>query len=132
MPNPTKILLVDDDLSFTESNKDLLEAYGYEVLVAHDGKTGLDMAIKEHPHLMILDVMMATDTEGFEVARKIPHAPELRNMRVLLVTGITKAMHLSYGFEPDETWLPVERVLEKPIQPERLLEEVDKILKSTA
>ena len=62
------------------------------------------------------------------VARRIPETPELRNMRVLLVTGITKAMHLSFGFEPDDTWLPVERVLEKPIRPERLLEEVERVL----
>ena len=52
---------------------------------------------------MILDVMMATHTEGFEVARKIPETPELKHMHVLLVTGVTKDMHLPFGFEPDET-----------------------------
>ena len=123
-----KILIVDDDVDFVESNRDLLEAYGYEVLAAHDGSTGLDIAKSVRPDVMILDVMMATDTEGFEVARSIPETPELRNMRVLLVTGITKAMHLSYGFRPDETWLPVDRVLEKPVDPKRLLDEVERVL----
>ena len=75
-----RILIVDDDVEFVESNKDLLEANGYEVLSAHDGTSGLELAKKEKPDLMILDVMMATNTEGFEVSRKIPESPELKNM----------------------------------------------------
>ena len=129
MPEKQKtILLVDDDRDFVESNKDLLEAQGYRILTAYDGKSGLETALRERPDLMILDVMMASDTEGFEVSRKIPEKPELRNMRVLLVTGIRRAMHLPFGFEPDESWLPVSDILEKPIVPERLIERIGKIL----
>lgn len=122
------ILIVDDDPDFVESNKDLLEAYGYTVHSAHDGAAGLELAKKIRPDVMILDVMMATNTEGFEVARKIPETPELQGLHVLLVTGVTKDMHLPFGFEPDSSWLPVERVLEKPIAPTRLLSEIQKVL----
>jgi DNA-binding response OmpR family regulator len=128
MSGGKKILLVDDDVDFVESNKDLLEAYGYQVFTAHDGAAGLELAKKELPDIMILDVMMATHVEGFEVARKIPETPELKNMHVLLVTGIQQDMHLPFGFDPDETWLPVDRVLEKPIAPTRLLSEIQKVL----
>ena len=123
-----RILLVDDDRDFVESNKDLLEAQGYAILTAYDGKTGLETAIRERPDLMILDVMMATDTEGFEVSRKIPDTPELKHMRVLLVTGIRRAKHLPFGFEPDDTWLPVNDIMEKPILPEKLLEKIRRLL----
>jgi CheY-like chemotaxis protein len=123
------ILIVDDDVDFAESNKDLLEACGYSVVTAHDGSSGLQVARATRPDLMILDVMMATDTDGFEVARAIPQTPELQGLPVLLVTGIEKALNLSEGLKPDETWLPVERILEKPIDPGRLLKEVEKILK---
>ena len=126
-----RILIVDDDVEYVESNKELLEASGYEVHTAHNGKDGLAFAKKHKPDLMILDVMMATNTEGFDVARKIPQMPELRGMHVLLVTGVTKDMHLPFGFEPDETWLPVDRVLEKPIAPTRLLAEIQKVLGDT-
>ena len=122
------ILLVDDDVDFVESNKDLLEAHGYRVIAAYNGASGLQLAKQEKPDLMILDVMMATETEGFEVSRKIPDAPELKNMRVLLVTGIRKALNLSYGFEPDSSWLPVNEVVEKPIPPERLLAKVNDLI----
>ncbi len=131
MSNPKTILIVDDDRDFVESNKDLLEAYGYRVIAAHDGASGLEMARAEKPDIMILDVMMATQTEGFEVARKIPQTPELKGLHVLLVTGVTKDLHLPFGFEPDETWLPVDRVLEKPIAPSRLLAEIQKVIGGT-
>jgi two-component system alkaline phosphatase synthesis response regulator PhoP len=123
---PKKILIVDDDPDFVESNKQLLEANGYQVVSASNGGEGLALAKKEKPDLMILDVMMATNTEGFEVSRKIPETPELRNMPVLLVTGIRRALHLPFGFEPDKTWLPVDSVFEKPIDPAVLLQEIKK------
>ncbi len=123
-----KILLVDDDVDFVESNKDLLEAQGYTVIAAYDGESGLEMAKRERPDLMLLDVMMAHDTEGFEISRKIPENPELKDMSVILVTGVRKEKDLTYSFEPDETWLPVDKILEKPVPPEKLLEEVKREL----
>jgi len=128
MSDTRTILIVDDDPDFVESNRDLLEAYGYTVHAAYNGADGLELARKVKPDVMILDVMMATNTEGFEVARKIPDTPELKGLRVLLVTGVTKDMHLPFGFEPDASWLPVDRVLEKPIAPNRLLTEIQKVL----
>jgi two-component system, OmpR family, alkaline phosphatase synthesis response regulator PhoP len=127
-----RILIVDDDVAFAESNRDLLEAFGYEVYTAQDGASGLQLARQIRPDLMILDVMMATETEGFEVARRIPESPELKNMGVLLVTGVMQALHLPRGLQPDDTWLPVDRVLEKPIAPDRLMHEVERILKEKA
>ena len=124
-----KILLVDDDPYFVESNKELLTIEGYDVIYAHDGAAGLELARKERPDLMILDVMMATDTEGFEVSRAIPQIPELRDLPIILVTGIRKAMNLPFGFEPDQTWLPVKSILEKPVAPTKLLAEIKKRLK---
>lgn len=123
-----KILIVDDDKEFVESNKDLMEAHGYDVLAAYDGESGLALAQKEKPDLMILDVMMATDSEGFDVSRRIPRIPELKNMEVIMVTGIRKEMKLPFSFEPDETWLPVDRYLEKPIEPAKLMAEIEKLL----
>jgi CheY-like chemotaxis protein len=122
------ILIVDDDEAFAESNKDLLEAYGYHVLMAPNGHQGMAMARAHRPDLMILDVMMTTGTEGLEVARRIPEFPELKNLRVLLVTGVAKAMHLAHAPQPDQAWLPVNHVLEKPVSPPRLLKEIERLL----
>jgi len=122
------ILVVDDDAEFAESVRDLLEAYGYVVLTAPDGSQGLKIALEAKPDLMILDVMMATNTEGFDVARRVHAIPELVGMPILLVTGVVNAMHLPKPPEPDSEWLPVDRVLEKPIDPARLMKEVERVL----
>ncbi len=128
MLNKNKIVLVDDDVAFVESNKDLLEAYNYEVYTAYNGEAGLELAKQERPYLMVLDVMMAGRPEGFEIARKIPKTPELQGMKVLLVTGFAKSMNRKLS--PDEEWLPVTRILEKPIDPSRLIAEIQKLIET--
>ena len=128
MSESQTILLVDDDKDFVESNRDLLEAYGYEVLAAYDGVSGFEIAKRERPDLMILDVMMTHATEGFEVARKVHEDPDLQHMKILLVSGITKDMSLSFQLEADKAWLPVDRILEKPINPARFITEIEKAL----
>jgi CheY-like chemotaxis protein len=121
------VLIVDDDESFVESSRDLLEAFGYAVLAAHDGQGGLQKAVEAHPDLMILDVMMATPTEGFEVAQKARALPELNGMKILMVTGAARELHLPGRIQPGKM-LPVDRVLEKPIDPEQLVREVERLL----
>ncbi|MBN2302666.1 MAG: response regulator [Lentisphaerae bacterium] len=122
-----RVLIVDDDEAFAESNKDLLEAYGYEVFMAFDGTVGVDIARNVKPDLMILDVMMTTNTEGFDVARAVREIPELAQMAILMVTGVVDALKLPQHLKPDSNWLPVNRVLEKPIDPARLVREVEQI-----
>ena len=119
-----RILIVDDDKNFVKSVHDLLETEGYQVFEAYDGNEGLELARKERPDLMILDVMMSHNTEGFEVSRQITKFPELQDMYVIMLTGITKEMNLPFKFEPDETLLPVSTVLEKPVAPGELLKEI--------
>ena len=128
MNQKKKILIIDDDESFVESSADLLNAFDYEVFTAHDGSSGLARALEVRPDLIILDVMMATDTEGFDVARKIPCSPELKHTKVLLVTGVASAFSVSDDLKPDSQWLPVDRVIDKPITPERLLAEIERAL----
>jgi CheY-like chemotaxis protein len=128
MAEQKKILIVDDDKDFVGSLRAILEANDYAVVAAHDGAAGLQMAEKEQPDLMILDVMMATKDEGFEVSRKVQQNPALKGLPIILVTGVTKDLGISYGFEPDESWLPVKSIMEKPVDPEKLLAEIEKRL----
>ncbi|MBC7190018.1 response regulator [Candidatus Aerophobetes bacterium] len=124
-----KILLIDDDVDFVYLNKVYLEKKGYRVLTAYDGKEGLEVAKKENPDVIILDVMMTTKTEGFDVARKIKRENSLKNIPVIMLTAIRKKERLPWTFEPDEEWLPVTEFLEKPFSPEKLYEKIENILK---
>jgi CheY-like chemotaxis protein len=120
-----KVLIVDDDPEYVDGISSLLEGRGYEVVTASDGKEGLMMAKQERPDLILLDVMMTTRSEGFDVAREL-HADEgLKDTPVIIMTGIREEMELPFGFEPSEEWLPVRQVLEKPVEPEDLLKVVE-------
>jgi CheY-like chemotaxis protein len=120
----TKILVVDDDVDFQEATSTLLEAKGYDVVTASNGEEGYQKAKTEKPNVMLLDVMMAHDSEGFDVARKLKEDPATSKIPVIMITGIKKAKGLPFSFEPDPDWLPVKAVLEKPVKPDELLKTV--------
>ena len=124
-----KILIIDDDADFREAMTTLLTSNGYEVAAAAEGKSGLEKALAEVPNLIILDVMMAHETEGFEVARNFQANEKTKNIPVIMVTGIKKEMDLGYDVNPDKHWLPVKAVMEKPVQPEEILKIIEESLK---
>lgn len=119
-----KVLVIDDDPDFAEAVMVLLKAKGYEVLAEDNGEAGYQTAKKEKPHLVLLDVMMTHKTEGFDVARHLQEDLTTQKIPVVIVTGIRKDMDIPFGFEPDQEWLPVKAVLEKPVKPELLLKTV--------
>ena len=123
-----RILFIDDEPEILKAVKFYLEDEDFEVYVAEEGNAALELAESVRPDLIILDVMMATDTEGIEVSRRIAESPDLRTLPVLLLTGIRKAKNLPFGLTPDENWLPVRTVLEKPVPPDVLLKEIQKLL----
>jgi DNA-binding response OmpR family regulator len=116
------ILLVDDDRQFVAANRLLLEAAGYRVSEAYDAESGLARARSEKPDLVILDVIMGTPEEGFELCRRLRAEACLKQTRLLMLTAVGREFQMA--FEPDGMWLPADRLLEKPIAPETLLAEV--------
>lgn len=123
-----KILIVDDDRDFVEISRATLESKGYQVVPAYDGKEGLEKALKEDPDLIVLDVMMTTKTEGFEVARQMRENESLKKTPIVMVTAIREKMNVSSKIEPDENWLPVTEFIEKPFPPRKLLKKIDELL----
>ena len=126
------ILIIDDDRDLVNSIKIVLESKKYNARSAYNGKEGYAKIEEKIPDLIILDVMMATDTEGFDLAFKLKDSPKYQGIPIVMVTGFTKKM-AEEG--PDkfqhilgESW-PVSRFLEKPIDPEELLSTIDDILR---
>jgi len=116
-----KVLMIDDDPEFVEAISNLLDAKGYDVHTASNGKEGVEKAKAQNPDIILLDVMMTTKNEGFNVARELHDDQTLKDIPIIVMTGIRREMNLPFGFEPDETWLPVKKVLEKPVKPQVLL-----------
>jgi len=89
------------------------------------------MLPREKPDLMVLDVMMDHTTEGFEVSRRLRQHRALKSVPIVLVAGICRELNLPFSFETDDTFLPVTRVVEKPVDPKTLLRVIDSILAHT-
>ena len=126
-----KVLMIDDDPEFVDAISNLLDAKGYTVFTASNGKDGVEKAKAEDPDLIFLDVMMTTKNEGFNVARELHEDDNLKETPIIIMTGIRREMNLPFGFEPDETWLPVKKVLEKPVKPEVLLTAVSENIRKS-
>src|SRR6056297_135674 len=99
-----KILMIDDDPEFVDAISNVLDAKGYDIASASSGEKGLEKAKEMLPDLILLDVMMATKTEGFDIARKMHEDDNLKDCPIIMITGVRKDMNLPFGFEPDEDW----------------------------
>jgi CheY-like chemotaxis protein len=126
------ILIIDDDPDMVMVMRMPLEAKGYKVSQASSGTEGL-MKVKEvKPDLIILDVMMDTTTEGFQVSLAL-RSPDpqseyaaYKHIPIMMITAIHTTTPLRFG--PDEDYLPVDEFIEKPIDPDMLLSKVAKLL----
>jgi DNA-binding response OmpR family regulator len=70
MNKKTRVLVVDDEMSYIRAVEINLEARGYQVLTAQDGQTAIDLVASEAPDLVLLDLRMP-GMDGFEVCRRI-------------------------------------------------------------
>jgi CheY-like chemotaxis protein len=130
MEKKRRILIVDDDVQHVDMVKTLLESVGYEVKYAYRPQRGLEIARAAPPDLIILDVMFAgpPGPDGVETARLIHQDPELRKVPIVMLSGVRKVLDLPFSLPTDDDWLPARTFLEKPIKPEALLAEIQKIL----
>ena len=126
------ILIIEDDRDLVNSIRIVLESKDYSVRAAYNGDEGYEKIKEKIPDLIILDVMMATDTEGFDLAYELKDSAKYRDIPIVMITSFLKKM-AEEG--PDkfqhilgESW-PVLRFIEKPIDPEKLLVTIENILK---
>ncbi len=127
MEKKGKVLLVDDDVDFVAVNRIVLESQGYTVSTAFNGQEGLAKAKKEHPDLIVLDVMMRSITEGFHVAREIREDPELTDTPILMLSSVNTEFP-PVRVDRGADWLPADKLLDKPIDSKQLVTEIDALL----
>ncbi|MFA4851395.1 MAG: response regulator [Bacteroidales bacterium] len=125
-----KILLIDDDEDLLRSFQVTLESKGYDVIAAYDGKEGFTKLKNEKPDLLVLDVMMDTNLEGYNLLHIIKKEPEYRKMPIILLTGMVDQLGVNlYSGVEDEKMLPNVRFQDKPIDPLILVELIEDMLK---
>ncbi|MBW8017824.1 MAG: response regulator [Planctomycetes bacterium] len=125
----SKILIIDDDQDLTSALQTVLESNQYSVSTAASPDEGMEKLNAEKPDLIILDVMMTTWQDGFDMARSLKKDDEFKAIPILMLTGVEDKTGLEFKSEAgDEEWLPVEVFLDKPVDPETFLAEVKKLL----
>src|SRR5436309_7257614 len=115
------ILLVDDDQEIVESMRAVLENKGYRVLVARDGNSGLALAERENPDLIVLDMMMPKKS-GFLVLEKLRSRPG-GLIPTIMITGNEGSRHRAYA-----EMLGVKDYIRKPFAMEKLVRAVERVM----
>lgn len=87
--NNKKILLIEDDATQVMMYSVEFENFGYKLLVANKGKDGIDLANKEKPDLILLDMLLG-DMEGIEVLKTIKNDPKTKDLKVVVMSNFSK------------------------------------------
>ncbi len=121
-----KILVVDDDPDFVEFARIVLESGGHTIVSAGGGGEALDMIAMDTPDLIVLDVMMDSILDGLSVARELGERSDYRDVPIIMVTSIANTDYAELF--PTDEYIHLDSFHTKPIKPERLIEEVNRLL----
>lgn len=127
--DPKRILIIDDDADWVEAHKIVLEANAYRVFTAYNGQQGIIKFLKFLPDLVILDISMERRDEGFYVCQKIRRYPNIGKIPIIMVTAIHQTNKFRFSPDTDGECLPADELIDKPVNPSRLVQLVNKWLR---
>ena len=118
-----KILIIEDEEYIAEIYKLKLEKGAYEVLVASDGQSGLDLARTARPDLILLDIVLPK-LDGYDFLQALRQDPEIKNTLVYVISNLGQNAEIKKGLESGADGYFVKANL----TPQQLLENINKIL----
>jgi len=126
-----RVLVVDDELDMRTFVATLLETSGFKPLVAEDGIQGLEMARRDKPSLIILDIMMPKES-GITMYRSLKSDPALKDIPVIMLSALAKKTFLHSqsvldAYKGEKIPEPA-AYIEKPPEPDELLEAIQNSL----
>ena len=147
---PKRVLVVDDDENTRRFLSVALEANGYEAVTAEDGDDGFNKVQEAKPDLILLDVMMPKKT-GFSLFKQLRRKEEFKDIPVIMLTAVAEVLEEDESQAEGETFerpfdslrdslrkaiikmrdeglVKPEVFIDKPIDPERLVEEVKSLI----
>ena len=118
------ILVVEDEVSIATLLKYNLEQAGFTVLLAHDGKEGLNVAVEKNPDLLLLDLMLPT-LDGMEVCKELRR--QRKNIPIIMLTARDDEFDKVLGLE-----LGADDYMTKPFSPREVIARVKAVLRRFA
>ena len=116
---PLRVAVVDDDPDMIKVLRVILGMRGMEVHEASNGMKGLALVRREHPDVVLLDIMMP-DIDGFEVLRRLKLDPETGDIPVIFVSAKTGKEHVDLGLS-----LGAQGYITKPFNPDALINKIE-------
>ena len=120
-----RILMIDDDVELTGTVCDALEAAGYDAVAANSGEQGLELAYTQHPHLVLLDVMMP-GMDGYQVCRELQFG-YTKDIPVVFLTAKTELANMMEANRSGAS-----AYVTKPFRTELLLQTVSDVLRDAS
>jgi two-component system cell cycle response regulator DivK len=117
-----RILVIEDTEDNRQILRDLLSSAGYEIIEAMDGESGVSMAAKEIPDLILMDIQLPV-IDGYEATRRLKADPATRHIPVVAVTS-----YALVGDEAKAREAGCDGYVAKPFSPRHLLETVREFL----
>ena len=121
-----KILIVDDDPDFQNATTIILQNEGHSTIQAKSGNEGLQLARSDKPDLIILDVMMDSVLDGVSMSQQVHEDDRIRDIPILMVTSIANTDYAELF--PTDEYIHIGAFMSKPIDPAKLIKQVNKLL----
>ncbi len=118
------VLIIDDDVDFTDSVSTLLRLAGHQVACAQEADQGVAMAGAQKPDVVLCDVMMKERTDGFFAVQRLRRTPGLEHTRIVVISSVYEVLP-QFQIEPTRNWLGHDVFLQKPIDAAALLRVVE-------
>ena len=119
---PKRILIVDDEPNIVLSLEFLMKKHGYEVETATDGEQALEAVNRQHPDLVLLDVMMPRK-DGYQVCQILREDERLADMRIVMLTAKGRDVEREKGLS-----LGADDYITKPFSTQDVVEKVGELL----
>ena len=121
---PTTVLVVDDSPTTQRQIRLAVEAGGYRVLTASDGDEAINIAVRDRPDLVVLDIILPKKN-GFQVCRRLKALPETSGIKVVLLSSKSHEMDILWGKRQG-----ADGYLTKPFESEQLLACIESALQA--
>jgi DNA-binding response OmpR family regulator len=113
-----KVLFIDDDELLLGSFETVLGYHDCQAITATNGPSGIEKAKKEHPDLILLDVMMP-GMDGYEVCRRMRADPDINQIPIIIITAMTDLKLNVKGFQAGANL-----AIRKPFDPKKLVDTI--------
>jgi CheY-like chemotaxis protein len=126
------IVVIDDDPDIRDALTMILEPAGYRLTGCATGPEGLAAVRADPPDLILLDIMLASPTEGFHLAAELRRDAVLGRIPIIMISAYRATLGMDYAKELGCDYAPPEEFLDKPLTAEGVLRAVERTLLKAA